>query len=203
MRTGVAESEWRVEPSTWPALRLPRLGDERLARLAARGNARAFAAVYERYHQVLYRYCRSILRDDADAQDALQSTFTRALSALKREQRSAPLRPWLFRIAHNEAISVLRRRGRGEQSLADVSLPLAASAEDQAGERARLAVLLGDLAALPDRARSALVMRELSGLSHDEIATRARDDAGCRQAGDLRGPARAPRMRRGTRDALH
>jgi RNA polymerase sigma factor (sigma-70 family) len=170
VRTGVAESKWRVEPTTWPALRLPRLGDERLARLAARGNARAFAAVYERYHQVLYRYCRSILRDDADAQDALQSTFASALSALKRGQRSAPLRPWLFRIAHNEAISVLRRRRRGEESLADASLPLAASAEDQAGERARLTVLLGDLAALPDRARSALVMRELSGLSHEEIA---------------------------------
>ena len=170
MRTGVAESKWRVEPTTRPALRLPRLGDERLARLAARGNPRAFAAVYERYHQVLYRYCRSILRDDADAQDALQSTFTRALSALKRGQRSAPLRPWLFRIAHNEAISVLRRRGRGEESLAEVSLPPAASAEDQAGERARMAVLLSDLAALPERARSALVMRELSGLSHEEIA---------------------------------
>jgi RNA polymerase sigma factor (sigma-70 family) len=170
VRTGVAESKWRVEPTTWPALWPPRLSDERLARLAAKGSPRAFAAVYERYHQVLYRYCRSILRDDADAQDALQSTFTRALSALKRGQRGAPLRPWLFRIAHNEAISVLRRRRGGEESLADASLPLAASAEDQAGERARLAVLLGDLAALPERARSALVMRELSGLSHEDIA---------------------------------
>jgi RNA polymerase sigma factor (sigma-70 family) len=170
VRTGVAESKWRVEPTTWPPVRLPRLGDERLARLAARGSARAFAAVYERYHQVLYRYCRSILRDDADAQDALQSTFMHALSALKRGQRSAPLRPWLFRIAHNEAISVLRRRRRGEESLAEVSLPPAASAEDQAGERARMAVLLSDLATLPERARSALVMRELSGLSHEEIA---------------------------------
>src|SRR4029077_5229495 len=121
---------------------------------------------------------RSILRDDADAQDALQSTFTRALSALKRGQRSAPLRPWLFRIAPNEAISGLRRRRRGEESLADTSLPLAASAEDQAGERAQLAVLLSDLAALPDRARSALVMRELSGLSHEEIAIALRTTPG-------------------------
>ena len=170
MPAGVADSRWNVETTTWPAVWWLRLGDERLARLAARGSPRAFAAVYERYHQVLYRYCRSILRDESDAQDALQSTFTRALSALKRGQRSAPLRPWLFRIAHNEAISVLRRRRRGEESLATASLPVAASAEDQAGERARLAILLGDLAALPDRARSALVMRELSGLSHEDIA---------------------------------
>jgi len=170
MRVGVADSKWNIETTTWPAVLWPRLGDERLGRLAARGNQRAFAVVYERYHQVLYRYCRSILRNDADAQDALQSTFMRALSALKRDQRSAPLRPWLFRIAHNEAISVMRRRGRGEESLVDASLPSAASAEDQAGERARMAVLLSDLGALPERARSALVMRELSGLSHEEIA---------------------------------
>ena len=170
MRASVAHNKWRVETTTWPALRLPRLGDEALARLAARGNARAFAAVYDRYHQTLYRYCRSILKDDADAQDALQSTFTRALSALQRDQRSAPLRPWLFRIAHNEAISVLRRRRRDEQPLAEAALPVAASAEDQAGARARLEMLLGDLASLPERARSALVMRELSGLSHEEIA---------------------------------
>ncbi|HTP19458.1 MAG TPA: RNA polymerase sigma factor [Solirubrobacteraceae bacterium] len=170
MRAGVANNKWSVESTTWPAVWWPRVGDERLARLAARGNPRAFATVYERYHQVLYRYCRSILRDDADAQDALQSTFTRALSALKRDQRSAPLRPWLFRIAHNEAISVLRRRGRGEEPLADATAPSTASAEEQAGERARMAALLGDLAALPDRARSALVMRELGGLSHEEIA---------------------------------
>jgi RNA polymerase sigma factor (sigma-70 family) len=170
VRASVAHNKWRVETTTWPALRLPRLADEGLARLAARGNTRAFAVIYERYHQTLYRYCRSILKDDVDSQDALQSTFTRALSALQRGQRSAPLRPWLFRIAHNEAISLLRRRRRGQEPLGDATLPMSVSAEDQAGDRARLETLLGDLASLPERARSALVMRELSGLSHDEIA---------------------------------
>src|SRR5438270_4422357 len=87
-----------------------RLGDERLARLASAGHRRAFAVVYERHHQALYRYCRSILRDEADAQDALQSTFTAAFAALLRGRRDAPIRPWLFRIAHNEAVSLLRRR---------------------------------------------------------------------------------------------
>src|SRR5947209_17501715 len=86
------------------------LGDELLARRATAGSQRAFATLYERYHQRLYRYCRSILRNDADAQDALQSTFAGALAAIQRGQRNAPVRPWLFRIAHNEAISLLRRR---------------------------------------------------------------------------------------------
>jgi RNA polymerase sigma factor (sigma-70 family) len=147
-----------------------RLDDEQLASRVADGNELAFTALYERYHQPLYRYCRSLLHNDADAQDALQSTFTSALVALQGNRRDAPLRPWLFRIAHNEAISLIRRRRVGEQELSESSLPPVQSAADQAGERARLALLVADLNHLPDRQRGALVMRELSGLSHAEIA---------------------------------
>ena len=86
------------------------LGDERLAQRAGAGDDRAFAVVYQRYHQILSRYCRSILNNDADAQDALQSTFAAAFASLRAGQRDAPMRPWLFRIAHNESISILRRR---------------------------------------------------------------------------------------------
>ncbi len=152
-----------------PPLRLALFGDERLARLVAEGNERAFAALYKRHHQPLYGYCRSIVREDADAQDALQSTFAAALVALRGGQRSAPVRPWLFRIAHNEAISVLRRRGAGEE-LSEASERSVASAEDRADERERFALLVADLRELPERLRGALLMRELSGLSHEEIA---------------------------------
>jgi len=144
-------------------------GDERLARLVGKGNERAFAAIYERYHQRLYRYCGAILRDDQDAQDALQSTLALAFAALQRGQRDAPLRPWLFRIAHNEAISVIRRRS-GAAQLSETRERAGPSAEEQAGERARLALLVEDMQQLPERQRGALVMRELSGLSHEEIA---------------------------------
>jgi RNA polymerase sigma factor (sigma-70 family) len=146
------------------------LGDERLARLAAAGHERAFTVMYKRYHQPLYRYCRSILRDDSDAQDALQSTFAAAFAALARGQRDAPIRPWLFRIAHNEAISLLRRR-RPTADLSAASGAWTASTEDQVAERTELRTLLHDLDRLTERQRSALVMRELSGLSHEEIAT--------------------------------
>src|SRR3954471_19569264 len=77
---------------------------------AARGDAKAFAALYERHHQALYRYCRSILRHDEDARDALQSAMARAFAALQDERRDLELRPWLFRIAHNEAVTILRQR---------------------------------------------------------------------------------------------
>jgi RNA polymerase sigma factor (sigma-70 family) len=145
------------------------LGDERLARLAAAGHERAFAVVYERHHQALYRYCRSIVRNDADAQDALQSTFTAAFAALRRGRPDAPIRPWLFRIAHNEAVSALRRR-KPTVELSAATESWTSTVDDQVDERARLDLLLRDLRELHDRQRSALVMRELSGLSHEEIA---------------------------------
>jgi RNA polymerase sigma factor (sigma-70 family) len=133
---------------------------------AARGDAVAFAAVYERHHQALYRYCRSILRHEQDAQDALQSTMTRAFAALQDEPRDFELRPWLFRIAHNEAISILRRR-RATGELEDQ--PAFGELEDRVAEREELRLLELDLADLPERQRAALVLRELNGLSHVEI----------------------------------
>src|SRR4051812_40906624 len=133
---------------------------------AARGDTVAFAAVYERHHQALYRYCRSILRHDEDAQDALQSTFTRAFAALQAEERDFELRPWLFRIAHNEAISILRRRPPTDE-LDDRAAP--GELEDRVSEREELRLLQLDLADLPERQRAALILRELNGLSHAEI----------------------------------
>jgi RNA polymerase sigma factor (sigma-70 family) len=137
--------------------------------LVGSGNDRAFSLLYERYHQPLYRYCRSMLRNEADAQDALQATFTAAFAALRRSQRDAPLRPWLFRIAHNESVSLLRRR-RPEDELSAANEQAAPSAAELVEERQRLSLLIEDLRELPDRQRGALVMRELSGLSHEDIA---------------------------------
>ncbi|HEX6021502.1 MAG TPA: sigma-70 family RNA polymerase sigma factor [Solirubrobacter sp.] len=148
-------------------LRLRREGA--LRSRAARGDAAAFAAVYERHHQALYRYCRSILRHEQDAQDALQSTFARAFAALQDERRDFELKPWLFRIAHNEAISILRRR-RETSELDDVA-GVEGETEDRVSEREELRLLQLDLADLPDRQRSALILRELNGLSHAEIGT--------------------------------
>jgi RNA polymerase sigma factor (sigma-70 family) len=145
------------------------LGDDRLARLTANGSDRAFAVLYERHHQALYRYCRTIVRHDEDARDVLQTTMMRALAALGRGLPDAPVRPWLFRIAHNEAVSVLRRR-RPTIDLDQAPEPATRDLEARVEQRSRLTALVADLNELPDRQRGALVMRELSGLSHEEIA---------------------------------
>lgn len=154
-----------------PGLALPgRLcSDERLARLASAGNEQALAVLYERHHQALYRYCHSIVRDHDDAQDALQSTMTNAFVALRSSERDLAVRPWLFRIAHNEAISILRKR-RPNDCLVDEHLPSDISVERTVDQRERLQLLVCDLNALPVRQRAALLMRELSCLPIEEIA---------------------------------
>ncbi|MEY2425526.1 MAG: hypothetical protein QOI61_1098, partial [Actinomycetota bacterium] len=94
--------------------------------------------------------------------------MTRAFAALQQEPRTFELRPWLFRIAHNESVSVLRRRrpvdGLDELETRD------APVEEQVSLRADLRHLHQDLETLPERQRAALVLRELNGLGHSEIA---------------------------------
>ncbi len=167
-------------PSAWTPRRL--LSDTRLARLAGRGDQRAFEAIFERYHQELYRYCRAILRDPDEAQDALQSTMASALRSLPGDQRRITLRPWLYRVAHNEAVSILRQRA-GAADPDQLPEPIAPGADLEAEARERLRALVADLDQLPERQRAALVMRELSGLSYAEIALAiAATEAAARQA---------------------
>ena len=155
-------------PSRGRVRALGLLGDDRLAALAAGGSTAAFEAIYRRHQQALHAYCRSILRSDADAGDALQSTMLRALSALQ-DGREVAIRPWLFRIAHNEAVSLLRQRRTSAAGI-DEEPAAPASLESQVADRERVAELTADLRDLTERQRAALTLREVSGLSHGEIA---------------------------------
>jgi RNA polymerase sigma factor (sigma-70 family) len=134
------------------------------------GDERAFAAIFSRYHQDLYRFCLAIVRNPQDAQDALQNTMVKVLRALPGEERQIDLRPWLYRIAHNESVELLRRRRPTEELDPELISRGGGLAED-AESRERLRRLIADLEQLPDRQRGALVMRELSGLDFAEIGT--------------------------------
>src|SRR5436305_11581459 len=136
-------------------LRLAR--DDRLARLAASGDSRAFATIYERYHQPIYRYCYSILHDPDDAADALQNAMLKAMRGLEGSARDIALKPWLFRIAHNEAISLVRRR-RPMTALDDAIGPVTHAVDEDAATRERVSQLVSDLKELPERQRGALLM---------------------------------------------
>jgi RNA polymerase sigma factor (sigma-70 family) len=142
--------------------------DARLAQRAAERDERAFAAIFRRYHQEIYRFCLSILGNAEDARDAMQNTMVKALQALPGEKREIQLRPWLYRVAHNESIDLVRKRR--ETTAVDPELTVVTeSLAETAAQRERLRQLLLDLGDLPDRQRAALVMRELGGLGFEQI----------------------------------
>jgi RNA polymerase sigma factor (sigma-70 family) len=147
------------------------LSDERLARRGAQGDQRAFEAIYRRYHQQLYRFCLALVGNPHDAQDALQNTMVKVLRALPGETRLIELKPWLYRIARNEAIETLRRRRDQVELEPEEAAPGAAPLAERVEDRDRLRQLFADLGELPERQRAALLMRELSGLSFEQIAT--------------------------------
>jgi RNA polymerase sigma factor (sigma-70 family) len=145
------------------------VSDERLALRGAEGDERAFEEIYRRYHQDLYRFCLGMLGSPHDAQDTLQNTMVKVLRALPGEKREIKLKPWLYRIARNEAVETLRRRRERVEPEPEQVAPSAAQIAERAEDRERLRRLFADLEQLPERQRGALVMRELSGLSFEEI----------------------------------
>jgi RNA polymerase sigma factor (sigma-70 family) len=149
------------------ALRLA--SDARLVRIAVRGERRAFAAIFQRYHQELYRYCNAILGNEDEAGDALQNTMVKVMRALPGESREIALRPWLYRIAHNEAIALLRQRTPVTELSEEAPASSAAQPEHRLEASERLRQLTADLRSLPERQRGALVMRELNEMEYAGI----------------------------------
>jgi RNA polymerase sigma factor (sigma-70 family) len=146
------------------------LSDERLVLRATKGDERAFAAIFGRYHQRLYRFSLAIVGNAEDAQDALQNTMVKVIGALPGERRRIELKPWLYRIAHNESIELLRRRRATEELDPEATVPVPAPGPAETAEqRTRLRRLVADIRELPDRQRGALVMRELAGLGFEQI----------------------------------
>ncbi len=141
--------------------------DERLAQRAAEGDERAFAEIFERYHQQLYRFCLAMVGNPHDAHDTLQNAMVKVLRSLPGEEREIRLKPWLYRIARNESLETLRKRS--DSAELDQHEPVAGGVAETAEARERLRMLLADLEQLPERQRAALVMRELSGLDFDQI----------------------------------
>ncbi|HZE04893.1 MAG TPA: RNA polymerase sigma factor, partial [Solirubrobacteraceae bacterium] len=149
-----------------PALRAQ--PDRRLVALVRGGYETAFEEIVRRYGRPLTRYAAAIV--GARAEDVTQDAFSKALLALRRDGAEIELRPWLFRIVRNTALNELRDSPPSAEALAGTL----AGGRDPAEElerREELADLIRRLRALPDSQRAAIVMRELEGLSHAEIAT--------------------------------
>ena len=156
-----------------PLLRLR--SDEQLVRLFRAGSDDAFRVIHDRYRTRLFAYARQMLGGSrADAEDALQDVFVRAYGALRANDREVSLRAWLYRIAHNRCIDELRRPASAPGADAEVLELVQAPASDPLDaleRRESLRRLVADVQRLPEQQRSALLMREISGMAYQDLAT--------------------------------
>jgi RNA polymerase sigma factor (sigma-70 family) len=152
-----------------PLLRLR--SDEQLVSLFRAGNDEAFGTIHDRYRQRLFAYARQMLGGSgSDAEDVLQDVFLRAYHALRADRRPVALRAWLYRVAHNRCIDQLRRPAPAAEDIYDINRGVATDLLAEAERREDLRRLIADVRALPEQQRSALLMREMEGLSYNELA---------------------------------
>jgi RNA polymerase sigma-70 factor, ECF subfamily len=158
--------------------------DRDLADAARRGDREAFRTLFERYHRRAYGLAFGVLRHSDDALDVVQDAFIKAHKHLDKFEGTSSFYTWLYRIVMNLAIDHLRKHRRARPVELDESrLP------DEAGlDEGLLPTLLGGnpgralmdkqirarideaLGELSDNHRAVLVMRELEGLTYEEMA---------------------------------
>jgi RNA polymerase sigma factor (sigma-70 family) len=143
--------------------------DARLVALVRAGDGAAFEALYERYHPPMLAFCGRMLGDRMEAEDVVQHTFLAAWGDLMRSDKPIRLGPWLFTIARNRSLSILRER----QDHPCARLADEADADGPPSifqRRQELRDVVADLRGLPPAQRSALVLAEIDARSHAEIA---------------------------------
>jgi RNA polymerase sigma factor (sigma-70 family) len=150
-------------------VRLRLATDDGLVALVRSGETSAFEAIYERHSGALLSFCAYMLGSRQDAEDAIQATFASAYRALHANDRPVNLRPWLYAIARNESLSILRRRRPTVELNGEPALGGDPVRELEVREELRS--MVDGLRELPERQRAALVLTEMHGLSQGEIGT--------------------------------
>jgi RNA polymerase sigma factor (sigma-70 family) len=148
-----------------PALRAQ--PDRRLVKLVREGYEAAFEEIVRRYRKPLDRFAAAIV--GGRSEDVTQDAFSKALLALRGTTTEIELKPWLYRIVRNTALNEIRDSPPPTEELGE-AMPGAHSAAVEAERREEIGELMERLRALPEPQRAAIVMRELEGLSHEEIA---------------------------------
>src|SRR4051794_5383934 len=132
------------------------------------GSEAAIEALFDRHHRGVLGFCRHMLGSAEEAEDAVQHTFLAAYRELVGTAKPIQLRPWLYTIARNRCLTALRTRSR--QAVGELQEPPTEHLAAEVERRQDLRALLGDVSALPDEQRAALVLSELGDMPHEEIA---------------------------------
>ena len=129
------------------------------------GDAGALEHLYEAHRGPIYTLCLRLLGRPEDAEDAMQATFSRVFQAISSFRGDCALKTWIYRIAVNEAMEILRRRRRAPDLLSDET-PMA----DQTPDLLRSLAVRSALARLGTEHRTILILRYWEELSYEEIA---------------------------------
>jgi RNA polymerase sigma-70 factor (ECF subfamily) len=166
--------------STPPAL--ASYSDAQLAAQAASGDRAAFECILRRHNRLLFRTARSVLKDDAEAEDALQEAYLRAWRALGTFRADAKLSTWLVRIVINEALGRLRRRGAQvivlDAALDGGDVDIESSLHDNPDDRPETHAMRAEVRGLlerridrlPEAFRTVFMLRAVEELSVEEVA---------------------------------
>ena len=153
------------------AARIAQQDEADLVLRAAAGDRSAFGVLVERYAGVARRVARAVLGNPEDADDAAQDAMLSALVKLDQYDPRRPFGPWLLRIVANAATDRRRRRTVRRVEPLDVGLTAGGPRPDTTAERRALGERLRQaLAELPERRRVAVVLFDVEGYSHAEIA---------------------------------
>jgi len=153
------------------AARIAQQDEADLVTRAAAGDRAAFGVLVERYAGVARRVARAVLGNPEDADDAAQDAMLSALVKLDQYDPRRPFGPWLLRIVSNAATDRRRRRTVRRVEPLDPGLAAGGPRPDTAAEQRALGERLRQaLAELPERRRVAVVLFDVEGYSHAEIA---------------------------------
>jgi RNA polymerase sigma-70 factor, ECF subfamily len=158
--------ETRADLTSWTET-----ADEEVVKRVLGGETALYEILMRRYNQRLYRVARSILRNDAEAEDVMQDAYVRAYQHLNQFAGEAKFSTWLTKIAVYEALARSRRAAR--YSDGEVMAKITADTPDperQAYDREVRTVLEGAIDALPEPYRLVFVLRSVEGLSVAETA---------------------------------
>ena len=143
-----------------------------LIRRAQQGDRPAFAALVEHYWDRLYRWLCHLTHDRHTAEDLTQEAFLKALAGLNGFRAGSNFQAWLFRIAHNSLVNLLRRPGQGprRQPFPEALPDPDEGPVEQVLTREALQLLARAVGRLPNEFRAAFLLRAEEGMSFRQIA---------------------------------
>ncbi len=149
--------------------------DEDIAKKVQKGDGESFGFLIERYEAKMLRYARKFLFDTEDARDVVQEVFIKAYTNIRSLDTSRRFSPWIYRIAHNEFINALKKKGRDKSFPFDFDLlfphPVARETADRQATTNELRAMLDRcLDKLPAKYREALVLYYYEEMEYQEIA---------------------------------